>query len=383
MVNSTGGVASACWSRSLVSDRQEGAPARMRTAEFDYELPPGRVAQEPAPERTAARMLVLDRAGGPLRHTRVRDLPGFLRAGDLLVLNDTRVIPARVRGRKAETGGRVELLMVKEVAPRVWEALCRASRPPRVGSQLRFAGDRLTGRVVGHREDGRVLVAWDGAEPVTEILEQVGEVPLPPYIKRPGSPNRGDGADAAQRRHDRERYQTVYAREPGAVAAPTAGLHFTRELLAALQARGVEHVMLTLHVGPGTFKPVTTEDIAAHCMEAERFGISPATAERINATRAGGGRVVAVGTTVVRALEAAADDYGRIRPGHGETELFICPPYRFRAVDVMLTNFHLPRSTPLVMVCAFAGRAPVMAAYREALREGYRFYSYGDCMLIL
>jgi S-adenosylmethionine:tRNA ribosyltransferase-isomerase len=350
----------------------------VKTADFDYDLPPERIAQHPAPERTGARMLVLDRKAGQWRHARVADLGEHLRPGDLLVLNDTRVIPARVFGVKERTGGRVELLFLEEREPGVWEALCQASRRPSPGAVLIMAGGRLRASVRALGDGGRLTVGVESDRPVLQVLEEAGRTPLPPYIKRP----RADIESAAEA-EDRSRYQTVYARVPGAVAAPTAGLHFTRELLGALERRGIRHAMITLHIGLGTFQPVAAEQVEAHRMETERFTIGAEASGAIAAARRAGGRIVAVGSTVVRTLETQADGEGGVRPGHGRTALFIHAPHRFRVVDAMLTNFHLPRSTLLMMVCAFAGRERVLSAYAEAVRAGYRFYSYGDCMLIL
>jgi S-adenosylmethionine:tRNA ribosyltransferase-isomerase len=338
------------------------------TAEFDYELPDAAIADRPAP-RGESRLLVLDREG-PERHRRVRDLPALLRPGDLVVVNDTRVIPARLFGRRAEaegeSQGRIELLLVEKRGEREWEALAKPGRRARPGTVIEFEGD-LTALVLGKREDGRHLVRF--SEAVEGHLDRLGHIPLPPYIKRPDDPA------------DRERYQTVFARHPGAIAAPTAGLHFSAELLEALRGRGIEVAPVTLHVGIGTFKPVTAELVHEHRMESERYVVPEETAAAIARAR-GGGRVVAVGTTVVRTLEAAAiEGGGEVRPGAGATKLFITPGFRFQVVDVLLTNFHLPRSTLLMLVSAFAGRDRVLAAYREAVAEGYRFYSYGDAML--
>jgi len=301
-----------------------------------------------------------------------------LRPGDLLVVNDTRVIPARLFGRRRPGGGRVELLLIEPHGEREWDALARPGRKARPGTVLDLDargqdepdGAGLCVEVVAKGEDGRHRIRF--SEPVGPHLERLGHVPLPPYIKRQ------DGAE------DRERYQTVWADRPGAIAAPTAGLHLTHEILAALEARGIAHARVTLHVGIGTFKPVTTKLVHEHTMDSERFEIPPETAEAIWRTRRDGGRVVAVGTTVVRTLESAAVGEGpdAVAVGAGSTELFIVPGYRFRVVDVLLTNFHLPRSTLLMLVSAFAGRERVLAAYREALAAGYRFYSYGDAMLV-
>jgi S-adenosylmethionine:tRNA ribosyltransferase-isomerase len=334
----------------------------MLTSDFDFELPAELIAQEAAP-RGASRLLVVD-AGGEARHRSVADLPRILGPGDLLVVNNTRVIPARLFARRA-TGGRVEILLVDKLGPVEWTALLKPGRRARPGTRLDLDGIEI--EVRGKLDDGRHEVRF--AEPIEPHLDRLGHVPLPPYIKRP---------DAAA---DRERYQTVYAAVPGAIAAPTAGLHFTPELLADLRQAGVEIAELTLHVGIGTFKPVTVELVHEHVMEAERFTLPAATVEAIERTRQSGGRVVAVGTTVVRTLESLAAR-GPLAAGSGDTRLFITPGYRFQVVDVLLTNFHLPRSTLLMLVCAFGGRRHLLAAYEEAVRRRYRFYSYGDAMLI-
>lgn len=335
------------------------------TTDFDYELPPERIAQRPAP-RGESRLLVLDREGAE-RHRRVRDLPELLRAGDLLVLNDTRVIPARLFGRRPG-GGQVEILLTGRVNDQEWDALVRPGRRARPGTILTL-DEGLTAEVTEKEESGRHRLRF--SEPIEPHLDRLGHMPLPPYIQR---------ADEAE---DRERYQTVWARQPGAVAAPTAGLHFTREILDALTAAGIWTAHVTLHVGLGTFKPVTAERIEDHQMESERWELSEETAEAIRRTRARGGRVVAVGTTVVRTLESAALAVdGEIQAGTGATRLFITPGFQFQVVDILLTNFHLPKSTLLMLVSAFAGRERVLSAYEEAIREEYRFYSYGDAMLM-
>lgn len=347
----------------------------MKTSDFDYRLPPELIAQHPLADRTAARMMVLDRARQTLTHSHVRDLPGLLRPGDLLVVNDTRVIPARLLGVKAGTGGKVELLLLEDLGAGRWEALCGASRRPRPGARLIMAGGRITATVASWEPDGRVTVDLASDRPLLEVLNDAGLTPLPPYIRRDYS-----GGD---RPEDRRDYQTVYAREPGAVAAPTAGLHLTDALLAELAARGIHRVTVTLHVGLGTFRPVDAEDVDDHRMESERYVVPEATADAIAATRASGGRVVAVGSTVVRTLESVAARHGAVRAASGRTDLFIRGDYPFKAVDAMLTNFHLPRSTLLMMVSSLAGREFVRRAYEEAVARQYRFYSFGDCMLIL
>ncbi|HEX7183379.1 MAG TPA: tRNA preQ1(34) S-adenosylmethionine ribosyltransferase-isomerase QueA [Thermoanaerobaculia bacterium] len=340
----------------------------MLTRDFDYELPSESIAQQPAP-RGESRLLVLDRKG-PERHRRVRDLPALLRPGDLLVLNNTRVIPARLFGRRLGSegpGARMELLLTERAGELEWDALVKPGRRAKPGTMIELDAG-LTAEVIEKEESGRHRLRF--SEPVEGHLDRLGHVPLPPYIQRPD--------DMA----DRERYQTVYARHPGAIAAPTAGLHFSKELLQEIAAAGIETAEVTLHVGLGTFKPVSVEQIEEHRMDRERYEMPEEAAEAIRRTRDRGGRVVAVGTTVVRTLEAAAlAGGGEVLPGTGSTELFITPGFRFRAVDVLLTNFHLPRSTLLMLVSAFAGRERVLAAYEEAVREGYRFYSYGDAML--
>jgi len=338
----------------------------MRLADLDYALPAELIAQEPSPDRTTTRLLVIERDTGSLRHLGVAALPEVLAAGDLLVLNDTRVVPARVRGRRP-TGGRLEVLVCEPVSDDVWTVLARGT--PRVGERVHFADG--SGEWVRDCGDGRWHLRLEVGRPVLDWLEAVGEVPLPPYIRRP------DGPTAI----DRTRYQTIFARRPGAVAAPTAGLHFTPELLAALASRGVAHAFVTLHVGPGTFLPVRGADLDTYRMAPERFAIDAATADTIAATRRAGGRVIAVGTTTVRALESATAQ-GRL-PGGGEADLFIAPGHVFRVVDAIMTNFHLPRTPLLAMVAAFAGWPRMRAAYEAAVRERYRFYSYGDAMLIL
>ena len=340
----------------------------MLTSDFDYELPASAIAQRPAP-RGESRLLVLDRHG-PGRHRWVSDLPALLAPGDLLVLNDTRVIPARLYGHRigpGEAAGPVELLLLEAVSEREWESLGKPGRRLRPGATVELAPG-LTAEVIAAGEGGRRWLRF--SEPIEPHLERLGHVPLPPYIRR---------ADEAE---DRERYQTVYAEKPGAVAAPTAGLHFSRELLDEVRRAGAGIARVTLHVGIGTFRPVAAERIEEHRMDRERWQVPEETAAAIAATRAAGGRIVAVGTTVVRTLEAVAlADGGEVRAGAGSTDLFITPGFRFRAVDALLTNFHLPRSTLLMLVAAFAGRERVLAAYAEAVALGYTFYSYGDAML--
>ena len=342
----------------------------MRTADFDYLLPPDRIAQAPC-ERGSSRLLVLRRAAGSVEHRAVSELPALLSPGDLMLLNDTRVIPARLWARRP-TGRRFELLLLRARDERHWESLLRPSARVRVGETLALAdGGGVT--PVEPLGDGQWLL--DCRPPLDlDRLERLGEPPLPPYIERQGGARPADRAD----------YQTVYARAPGAVAAPTAGLHFTPELLELLRRAGVELAFLTLHVGLGTFRPVAVERVCDHRMHAEWYEVPEVTAAAVNRALRAGRRVVCVGTTSVRTVEAALEaGAGTVPTGAGSTDLFIVPGYRFRGVGAMLTNFHLPRSTLLMLVSAFAGRERVLAAYREAVEHGYRFYSYGDAMLIV
>lgn len=342
----------------------------MKLSDFDYELPEALIAQEPVSPRDASRLLVVPRAGGPLADSRFSDLPAFLRPGDLLVFNDTRVLPARLVGAK-ESGGRCEILLVEPLeggGGSRWRALGQSSKPLREGARLRFGS--LEAQVEQAEGEGFFAVRFDreGAA-LDAALEREGRVPLPPYIRRDPGPS------------DRERYQTVYAKVPGSAAAPTAGLHFTDRLLARLAACGVERTTVTLHVGPGTFLPVRTEEVAQHRMHEERYEVPAAAAAAVEACRARGGRVVAVGTTAVRTLESAWKG-GSLQVGAGRTSIFIYPGHTFKTVDALVTNLHLPRSTLLMLVCAFGGREQVLAAYEQAVQRGYRFFSYGDAMLL-
>jgi S-adenosylmethionine:tRNA ribosyltransferase-isomerase len=344
----------------------------MLISDFDFALPDELIAQEPLARRDASRMLAVDGAAGAWRDEAFTDFPTHLRAGDVMVLNNTKVFPARLAGRREPTGGRVEVFLIRELEPLVWETLARPGRRLMPGRRVTFGGGRLRAEVLAAASDGRRTVRFSGDEPFAALVDELGRTPLPPYIKRDA-----DGSDA-----DRERYQTVYARQRGAIAAPTAGLHFTPQILQQVKERGARVVEITLHVGYGTFEPVRAADVAQHRVAAESYEIAPEAAEIINETRAGGGRLLAVGTTTTRALESAADDAGRIRAGAGQAALTITPGYRFRAVDALLTNFHLPQSSLLLLVSAFAGREFVLAAYAHAVAARYRFYSYGDCMLL-
>ncbi|HEX8338031.1 MAG TPA: tRNA preQ1(34) S-adenosylmethionine ribosyltransferase-isomerase QueA [Pyrinomonadaceae bacterium] len=352
----------------------------MRISDFDFELPEALIAQHPLGRRDASRMLVVDRAEAVWRDASFAGFPSELRAGDVVVVNNTRVFPARLVGRREPTGGRVELLLVRrreEFEGETWEVLAKPARRLEAGSRVTFGDGRLAAETLAATGDGAGrVVRFHARGDFAALLEEFGQVPLPPYIRR-------DTEDLASAVEDRERYQTVYAAAPGAIAAPTAGLHFTPHVFEQLRARGVRTCEVTLHVGYGTFAPVRAEDLSEHRVAAERFEISGGAAEEVNRTKERGGRVVAVGTTTVRALESAADESGRVLAGRGETGLTITPGHRFRAVDAMLTNFHLPRSSLLVLVSAFAGRGLVLDAYRHAVAARYRFYSYGDCMLIV
>jgi len=347
-----------------------------RTSDFDYDLPPSLIAQDPLPDRGGSRLLVLDRAGGAVRHGRFVDVVDLVAPEDVVVLNVSRVIPARLHGMRdagsgmGGSGGKAELLLVRELPDGTWLAMGHPGGKLKPGRRVTFGPDS-SAEIVEALGGGLRRVRFVGPLDAPATLAQYGEVPLPPYIRR------------APRHEDRERYQTVYAAHDGSVAAPTAGLHFTRDLLDRLRARGVALAEVDLHVGPGTFKPVGTDDLARHAMHAEPYRVSDAAAALINQRRDAGGRVWAVGTTVVRTLETLAGPGGRISPGAGETRLFIHPPYAFRAVDRLLTNFHLPRSTLLMLVCAFGGYDNVMRAYGEAIEQRYRFYSYGDAMLVV
>jgi len=369
----------------------------MRIADFEFDLPPEFIAQVPALERDRSRLLVLHRHPNRIEHRRFYDLLDYLHAGDLLVLNNSRVISARLRGMNAHTGGQFEVLLLEENAMNDWWVMLRPGKRARVGTRIIFR-DRdghpteVIATVIETNNEGHRRLRFGGTINIADLLDRLGEVPLPPYIVR---------SDSNQREQDRQRYQTVYAQPAGSVAAPTAGLHFTESLLAEISARGVEVCFLTLHVGFGTFAPVKAETIAAHIMHEERYELSEETARAINEAKSAGRRVIAVGTTTVRVLESVAANVnqhstsphppspGPLAAGVGKTRMFIFPPYEFRVADALLTNFHLPRSTLLMLISAFAapndtrGRDLILSAYAEAIRERYRFFSYGDAMLIV
>ena len=340
----------------------------MKLSDFDYVLPRHLIAQAPSRPRDSARLLVLSRETGRIEHRTFRDLLDFLRPDDVLVLNDTRVLPVRLRARRA-TGGAVEVVLVRRRSDAAWETLMKPGRKVREGERLVFAPGVLEGTAGPPTASGRRLITLRHRGDLRPILDRIGEMPVPPYIQRPLD--------------DPNDYQTVYAGREGAIAAPTAGLHFTPGLMQAIRERGVRITFLTLHVGPGTFRPVEADEIAMHRMDAEFYEVSDASAAVINDARARGGRIVVVGTTGVRTLESVVGEDGSIRAGSGWTDLFIIPGFRFRATDALITNFHLPRTPLLILVSAFAGRERVRGTYEEAVREGYRFYSFGDAMLIL
>lgn len=342
----------------------------MNLSDYDFDLPQELIAQEPVAQRDQSRLLVLDRGNGRVRHMRFADIAGLVAPSDVLIVNQTRVFPARLHGVRAQTGGKVELLLIARDRGGNWLAMGKPGRALQVKSELVFADGALRAVVVERTPEGRVRLQFD-AEDIMPIVEQVGQIPLPPYIRREAT------------RVDAERYQTVFARSHGAIAAPTAGLHFTQPLLQQIGAAGTAIEPVLLHVGPGTFEPVRTSDPRSHRIEAEYYEIPATTAEEVNRRRRAGGRIIAVGTTSVRALETAVDGQGLLHEASGWTEAFIYPPYAFGAVDALVTNFHLPKSTLLMLVAAFAGYDYLMSAYAEAVREGYRFYSYGDAMMVV
>lgn len=339
------------------------------TADFDYYLPEELIAQHPAARRDQSRLLVYDRAKKSCEHRQFSHIADYLNPGDILVRNNTRVIPARLLGRREDTGGKLELLLLRDLGDDCWEALAKPAKRASMGRRFVFGDGALVAQVQGEGDDGlrRVRFAYDGA--LIEVLDRVGITPLPPYIH--------------EKLADKDRYQTVYARQYGSAAAPTAGLHFTDELLAAIEQKGVQVADVLLHVGLGTFRPVALEELQNHRMHAEYYEVTPQAAQKINDARQRGGRVIAVGTTSARVLETVADQSGVIQPGRGETDIFIYPGYDFRGVDALITNFHLPRSTLLMMISALAGREEIMRVYALAVEEKYRFFSFGDAMLIV
>lgn len=341
----------------------------LKKSDFFFTLPEELIAQDPLADRSASRLLVLHKDSGKTEHGIFKDITGYLRAGDCLVLNNTRVIPARLIGKKEETGAAVELLLLKRREKDVWETLVRPGKKCRQGAKLLFGEGILQAEILETVEEGNRLVRFSYDGIFEEVLDRLGEMPLPPYI--------------THKLADKNRYQTVYAKYDGSAAAPTAGLHFTKELLQEIEAMGVETAYVTLHVGLGTFRPVKADNILEHHMHAESYEVSEEAAEKINRAKAAGGRIVCVGTTSCRTVESAAGEDGRVRAGSGSTEIFIYPGYRFKVLDALITNFHLPESTLVMLVSALAGREAVLAAYDEAVREKYRFFSFGDAMYIM
>ena len=340
----------------------------MKTADFDFQLPEELIAQTPLERRDASRLLTLDKNTGAVAHHHFYDLPRFLRAGDCMVLNDSRVLPARLIGRRP-SGGACEVLLLVDKGENLWECLVRPGRKLKPGAQVIFGDGHLTATIEAELEDGKRAVRFHYQGIFLEILEQLGKMPLPPYI--------------THQLKDKNRYQTVYALHEGSAAAPTAGLHFTKELLEQIQAMGVKIARVTLHVGLGTFRPVKVDNVLDHHMHSEFYQIEEGEAAKINDTKTAGGRVICVGTTSCRTIESAAGEDGRIKAGSGWTDIFIYPGYRFKLLDGLITNFHLPESTLVMLVSALAGREQVLAAYGEAIRERYRFFSFGDAMLII
>lgn len=341
----------------------------MHIDNFDFTLPPELIAQSPLTQRDHSRLLLLKRGEGQILHRKFYQLPHLLRTGDLLVLNDTKVLPARLFGEKVGGTSIIEIVLLKQLNLTDWEVLVRPGRRARVGTRLIFGGGQLEAEVMSDTSAGGRVLRFQFEGQFLEILDELGQMPLPPYI--------------SEKLADQDRYQTVYAREVGSAAAPTAGLHFTADLLEALQTVGVQLAYLTLHVGLGTFRPVKTENITDHKMHAEYYQIPQTTADLINRTRQAGGRIIAVGTTSARTLETVARDDGYLRKGSGWSDIFIYPGYKFKALDGLITNFHLPKSTLIMLVAAFAGRQQLLDAYQEAIAEQYRFYSFGDAMLII
>ncbi|MBR4208125.1 MAG: tRNA preQ1(34) S-adenosylmethionine ribosyltransferase-isomerase QueA [Lachnospiraceae bacterium] len=340
----------------------------MKKSDYFYELPEELIAQDPLPDRSSSRLMLLDKTSGEISHRHFYELPGFLKEGDELVLNDTRVMPARLYGVKRDTGAVIEVLLLKHLDDGAWETLVRPGKKAKEGAVIDFGEGLLTGTVEGILEEGNRKIRFSFEGIFEEILDKLGEMPLPPYIHH--------------RLNDKERYQTVYAREQGSAAAPTAGLHFTEELLEQISKSGVGINFVTLHVGLGTFRPVKEDDILDHKMHTERCHIDRLTALRLNKAKAEGRRIVCVGTTSVRTLESMADEAGILHDGYMDTDIFIYPGYRFRICDALITNFHLPESTLIMLVSALAGRENVLEAYREAVKERYRFFSFGDAMFI-
>lgn len=343
--------------------------SELKKSDFYFDLPQELIAQDPLEDRSASRLLVLNRKTGAVEHHTFKEIMNYVRSGDCLVLNNTKVIPARLMGVKEDTGAAIEVLLLKRRDNDVWETLVKPGKKARPGAKIVFGDGCLRAEVLDVVEEGNRLIRFDYEGIFEEVLDRLGEMPLPPYI--------------THKLQDKNRYQTVYAKYEGSAAAPTAGLHFTEELLAQIEKMGVKIAYVTLHVGLGTFRPVKADNILEHHMHSEHYEVTPETAELINRTKESGGRVICVGTTSCRTVESAADESGRVQPGCGDTEIFIYPGYRFKVLDCLITNFHLPESTLVMLVSALAGRENVLAAYREAVEERYRFFSFGDAMLVI
>lgn len=340
----------------------------MTTKDFYYDLPPELIAQHPLKDRAGSRLLVLDKETGKIEHKNFRNIIEYLNPGDCLVMNNTRVIPARLYGVKEDTGGKIEFLLLKRIDLNTWNVILKPGKRARTGARFVFGDGLLKAEVIEVKPDGNRIVRFEYDGVWEELLDKLGEMPLPPYIK--------------EKLEDKERYQTVYSKIEGSAAAPTAGLHFTNELLEAIKDKGVKTAYLTLHVGLGTFRPVSVENVEEHVMHTEHYEVSQEAAEIINETRKSGGRIVAVGTTSVRTLETVAEDNGTMKAEIGDTSIFIYPGYKFKVTDSIITNFHLPESTLLMLVSAFAGKENIFAAYEQAVKEKYRFFSFGDAMLL-
>ena len=340
----------------------------MKTSDFTFELPEELIAQDPLADRSSSRLLVLDKETGEIIHEVFKNVVSYLKKGDCLVLNDTKVLPARLIGEKEGTGAKIEVLLLKRRQDNVWETLVKPGRKAKPGTRISFGGGRLVGEVTDIVDEGNRLVRFEFEGIFEEVLAELGQMPLPPYI--------------THQLEDKNRYQTVYAKHEGSAAAPTAGLHFTKELLKEIEEKGVRLAYVTLHVGLGTFRPVKVEDVTDHHMHSEFYSVDETAAQAINQTRKEGGRIISVGTTSTRTLESVADVDGHIEPKSGWTDIFIYPGYEFKVIDALITNFHLPESTLLMLVSALAGKEHILAAYEEAVRERYRFFSFGDAMFI-
>ncbi len=341
----------------------------MNTKDFYYDLPQELIAQKPLDDRASSKMLILNRETGEITHKHFYDIIDYLNEGDCLVMNNTRVIPARLYGNKIGTGGKIEFLLLKRIDINTWEVILKPGRKARAGSRFEFGGGLLKAEVLEVIEDGNRIVRFEYDGVWEELLDRLGEMPLPPYIH--------------EKLTDRERYQTVYSKIEGSAAAPTAGLHFTKDLMDKIREKGIKIAFVTLHVGLGTFRPVSVDNVEEHKMHSEYYEISRETADIVNETRKNGGRIIAVGTTSVRTMESVADEAGNLKPCSGNTEIFIYPEYKFKAVDALITNFHLPESTLLMLISAFSDKEKIFSAYNEAIEGKYRFFSFGDAMLIL